>query len=58
MNMNAAMIAGLARHLLTAVGGIAVSKGWVDNETLVTVAGAVATLIGVAWSLLAKRTPA
>lgn len=48
---------GIARALLSAVGGFLVGKGYLDSETAMTVAGAVATLVTAFWSVKAKRTP-
>ena len=53
--MNQDQIAGLVRHLLTTVGGILVAKGVVDETSMVTVVGSLATIIGVAWSIYTKR---
>ena len=53
--MTSEQIAGLARHVLTTLGGFAVAKGWLDGATVITLVGAVSALVGVAWSLLAKK---
>jgi hypothetical protein len=53
--MNIAIVNAVIRHLLTAFGGIAVAKGYVDSGTLETVVGAVLALIGVGWSLYDKK---
>lgn len=53
--MNQDQIIGLARHLLTTVGGILVAKGAIDETAMVTVVGSLATIIGVAWSIYTKR---
>lgn len=52
--MNEAL-AGLIRHALTTVGGVLVAKGYLDSGTVEAVAGAVVTILGVVWSLVAKR---
>lgn len=52
--MNEAL-AGLIRHALTTVGGVLVAKGYLDSGTVEAVAGAVVTILGVIWSLVAKR---
>ena len=48
-------VLGLLRHALTFVGGVLVTKGYVDDaaqaESLV---GAVITLIGGGWSIYTK----
>ena len=46
---------GLIRHLLTTVGGSLVAKGYIGESELELTAGAIATLIGVIWSAIAKR---
>ncbi len=53
--MNQEYLTAIVRHTLTAVGGFAMSKGWVDNATVETVIGAVLTLVGVGWSLKHKK---
>ena len=55
MNMESVM--GVIRHILTFGGGFLVARGWVDAETVTTAVAALATLIGLGWSLWAKRTP-
>lgn len=55
--MDAGQVAGIVRHVLTFVGGIAVAKGLIDTETAAQVVGALATIIGVVWSVIAKRPP-
>jgi hypothetical protein len=53
--MNKDEIYGVARALLAAAGGFGVSRGWIDSETVVALAGAVATIIAAAWSVKSKR---
>lgn len=48
-------IGGIARALLTTVGGIAVTKGWVDQNTAVTISGGLVTVIVAAWSWWTNR---
>ena len=45
---------GVVRHVLTAVGAVAVYMGWTDDGTWTMVAGAVATMAGFIWSWMAK----
>jgi hypothetical protein len=55
MEMNAAMVAAIVRHLLTAVaGGFAVQYG-VDGDTMNAIVGGASALAGVVWSLADKR---
>ena len=56
--MTGEQIQGLVRHLLTTLGGFAVAAGHIDNETMLAAAGAVATIVGVVWSFMAKRKSA
>lgn len=53
--MTREMWLGVARHLLTTIGGIFVAKGAIDADTANAVIGATVTIGGVAWSLLDKR---
>jgi hypothetical protein len=46
---------GLARHILTALGGFLVARGSVDADTMNTGVGAAITLGGVVWSVIDKR---
>jgi len=46
---------GVARALLAAVGGVVVGKGWIDSETAVALAGALATVAAAVWSVRSKR---
>lgn len=53
--MNPEIISAVVRHALTAVGGaLAVSWG-IDGATWEGIAGAVATLVGLGWSIMDKR---
>ena len=45
----------LIRHALTALGGALIAAGYVTSEEWATIAGAIAVLIGVVWSVIAKR---
>lgn len=53
--MNAVVIASLVRHLLTALGGGFFAAWGLDGESVNAVAGAAATIAGVAWSVYDKR---
>ena len=55
--MNKDMVLGLVRHILTFGGGLLVTKGAIDAPGLDTLVGAIVTIIGVAWSIWAKREP-
>ncbi len=56
--MNAEEFGGIVRTILAAVGGIAVGKGWLDNATMLSIAGALGTLAVGVWSIVAKRRAA
>jgi hypothetical protein len=45
---------GVVRHILTAVGALFVYAGYTDDATWSMVAGSMATMIGFAWSWMAK----
>lgn len=53
--MNTIIIQSLVRHLLTALGGGFFASYGISGEGLEAVAGAVATLAGLAWSVYDKR---
>ena len=46
---------GFARHVLTFVGGLMVTQGYVDTSTVETAVGALVTIGGVVWSVLDKK---
>jgi len=48
-------LSGLIRHGLTFVGGVLVSKGYIDEAVLQEVIGAIMTLGGFVWSYLDKK---
>jgi hypothetical protein len=48
-------IAGIARALVSALGGYLVGQGIVDSETAMTIGGAVTTLVVAFWSIYSKR---
>ena len=52
--MNKQIALGLARHLLTTAGGIAVSHGYLQGSDVDGVVGAVLLLVGVIWSAFHK----
>jgi hypothetical protein len=53
--MTREMWLGLARHVLTIIGGGFVAKGYVDASTADTIIGASIALGGAAWSVADKR---
>lgn len=54
--MNPAVFSALVRHLLTLVGGSLFAKYNLSGADVDLLAGAIATLIGVAWSIYDKHT--
>lgn len=44
-----------ARYGLGVLGGYLVSRGYLDDATWQTVAGAVMSLIGAGWSIVARQ---
>lgn len=53
--MNSEQIAGIARALISAVGGYFVGRGFVDADTVAAVGGAVATIVTAVWSVMSKK---
>ncbi len=49
---------GIIRHILTTFGGVLVTGGYVTEGQLEILAGAVAILVGMAWSYWSKRDAA
>lgn len=56
--MNKDELYGVARAILSAVGGFLAGKGYIDSETAIALAGAGATIVAAIWSVKAKRAPA
>lgn len=56
--MTKEMIMGFVRHLLTFGGGFAVAKGYMDDQTMMEVVAAIATIVGAGWSIFQKKTQA
>lgn len=48
-------LAGLIRHALTMFGALLVGKGYSDPTSMEAIVGGLAAVLGVAWSLYAKR---
>lgn len=51
-------ISGFIRHALTLVGGIFVTKGLVDEQTMMEGVGILMSAIGFIWSFKSKQDPA
>ena len=56
--MNFEMILGLIRHLLTFAGGYLSTAGLATADEVQGGIGALVTLIGLGWSMIAKRKAA
>jgi hypothetical protein len=56
--MNKEQVLGIVRHVLTFAGGIVVSRGLLDEATMTAVIGAVITIGGAMWSILAPEKAA
>ncbi len=52
--MNKEAILGIARHILTFVGGAGVTSGLMTSSDLTTGVSALMTLIGLIWSMYEK----
>lgn len=55
--MTAEQIWGIARTVLAALAGWVVSKGYIDNDTAMSVIGGVGTIFVASWSFLSKKKP-
>ena len=53
--MNKEQILGFIRHGLTLVGGVLVTNGVIDEQTLLEVVGATITIISFGWSMASKK---
>ena len=54
--MNNDQITGIIRAILAAVGGLMVQRGYVDQQTLTTIIGAIMTLAAAGWSIHNNQT--
>lgn len=55
MKMNSTEVGGVIRAIVSALGGVLVSKGIIDNETAMTIGGAIVPLVVAVWSIVSKR---
>jgi membrane protein DedA with SNARE-associated domain len=53
--MTADQVGGIVRALVAAAGGYFVGQGLVDSETMLTLGGAVTTLVVAVWSIYSKK---
>lgn len=47
-------ISSILRHILTFGGGFAVAKGWVSEQTMIALVGALITIGGAVWGIFNK----
>ena len=55
MKMGSTEVGGIIRALVSALGGVLVTKGLIDNETAMTLGGAIVPLLVAVWSVWSKR---
>jgi len=55
MKLTKEQLLGIVRHTLTFVGGILITKGYIDNSILTELIGGVTGLAGAIWSIIAKN---
>ena len=55
MKMGSTEVGGVVRALVSALGGFLVGKGIIDNETAMTLGGAIVPLVVAIWSVVSKR---
>ena len=53
--MNQEQIGGIVRAVVAALGGYLVGQGIVDQATMVTIGGAIATLVVSVWSVYSNK---
>lgn len=53
--MTQEQIFGVVRHAMTAIGGIFVFKGLLEESMLQELIGATLSLTGVIWSIVSKK---
>ena len=52
--MKQQIILALVRHILTALGGVLVARGTLDDAGVQTIVGAILAILGVIWSAAHK----
>jgi hypothetical protein len=52
--MTKEQILGIVRHVLTAMGGMAVILGYYDESTVTQIIGGLMTAVGFVWSIVNK----
>lgn len=56
--MTGEQIWGVLRAILASLAGVAVGKGWIDNETAMAVIGGIGTIFVAGWSFWSKKKAA
>lgn len=56
--MTADQVGGIVRAILAGIGGYFVSKGVIDESTVTTIVGGLATVITAVWSVWSKKKDA
>lgn len=52
------VVSGFVRHILTTFGGAVVTNGYLTEADWTTVAGGIAIMAGVGWSMISKKLAA
>jgi len=55
MKMKQEQIMGIIRHALSAIGGFALYKGWIDVEGAEQIVGSLLLVTATLWSVAAKK---
>lgn len=56
--MTTGIVAGVTRHILTAIAGVFAAKYTIDGATLDAIVSGLTALVGVAWSVWDKKKAA
>ena len=55
MKLTKEQLLGIVRHTITFIGGILITKGYIDDSILAEVAGGATAFAGAIWSIIAKN---
>ncbi len=55
MKLTKEQLLGIVRHTITFVGGILITKGYIDDSILTEIVGGATALAGAIWSIVAKN---
>ena len=56
--MDGEQVWGIVRTILSAIGGLAVGKGWISGDMLTAIIGGGGTIFVAIWSVLSKKKAA